>query len=79
MSVSCPNPPLLNNQLFKVFEFINILFDNVVVPDTFNDEMHVVELFKVVDDATFKVPVHETLPLSTVKTSAIISAGLTVD
>jgi hypothetical protein len=45
------------------------LFDNVVNPDTFNDEIHVVELFKVVDDATFKVPVHETLPLSIVKTS----------
>jgi hypothetical protein len=43
----------LNNQLFKVAEFINTLFDNVVIPDTFKDDIHVVLFDTVVNPDTF--------------------------
>ncbi len=36
-----------------MFVLINTLFDNNVVPDTFNDDIHVVLLFNVVNPDTF--------------------------
>jgi hypothetical protein len=36
-----------------VIPFIIVLFDNVVIPDTFNDDLHVVALFNVVLPDTF--------------------------
>ena len=48
------------------------LFDGVV-PETFDDNNNVVALFKCVVPDTLNVPTHETLPLSTIKTSVIIS------
>ncbi len=36
--------------------FILVLFDNVVIPETFNEDMNVVSPFKVESALTFNIP-----------------------
>ena len=50
-----------------------VLLFNLVIPDTFNVDINVAALFNLVVPDTFNIPEQETLPLSTVKTSAIVS------